>query len=97
MRHLPPIQIQDQDWNPEKAALIDELYQKMDEAVASLPQQFRSVFVLRDLQSLSTKEAAEVLNISPTNVKVRLHRARQLLRERLAGYLSELPNQPSDS
>ena len=38
---------------------------------------------------MSTKEAAEVLNISPSNAKVRLHRARLLLREHLANYFSE--------
>lgn len=90
---LPSIQLPDQAWNPETITLTDELYQKMDEAVASLPKQLRAVFVLRDLQNLSTKEVAQTLDLSPGNVKVRLHRARQLLREQLAGYLKELPNQ----
>lgn len=90
---IPPIQLEAQDWNPEKVALTDEFHQKMDEAIASLPQQFRSVFVLRDLHNLSTKEAAKALSITPANVKVRLHRARQLLKERLAAYFDEQPGQ----
>lgn len=84
-----PTQLQDWDWNPETITLTDELRQVMDEAVASLPDQFKAAFVLRDLQGLSTREAAEALEISTSNLKVRLHRARFMLREQLAHYFSE--------
>jgi RNA polymerase sigma-70 factor (ECF subfamily) len=87
-----PSQLQNWDWNPEKIALSDELRQVMDEAVASLPEQFRAAFVLRDLEGLSTKEAADTLGISPGNLKVRLHRARFMLREQLAVYFNEHPS-----
>ena len=84
-----PQQLHDWHWEPESVALTDELRQAMDEAVETLPDSLRAAFVLRDLEGLSTKEAAEVLDISPSNLKVRLHRARLLLREQLAAYFSE--------
>jgi len=77
------------DWNPETITLSGELQQVMDQAVDELPEQLRSVFVLRDLEGMSTQETAEVLDISPSNAKVRLHRARLMLREYLASYFSE--------
>ncbi len=84
-----PRQLHDWDWNPETITLSEELQQVMEAAVDALPEQFRGVFVLRDLEGLSTRETAEVLGISTANVKVRLHRARLLLREHLAAYFSE--------
>jgi RNA polymerase sigma-70 factor (ECF subfamily) len=87
-----PTHLQDWDWNPETMTLSGELRLVMDEAVASLPDTLRAAFVLRDLEGLSTKEAAETLGISQSNLKVRLHRARFLLRERLATYFSEQSN-----
>ena len=75
--------------------LSGELRLVMDEAVASLPDTLRAAFVLRDLEGMSTKEAAETLGISPGNLKVRLHRARFLLREQLAAYFNEQSNRSS--
>ena len=91
-REFWPRQLHDWNWEPESVALTDELRQAMDEAVATLPDPLRTVFVLRDLEGFSTKEAAEILDISPSNLKVRLHRARLMLRERLAAYFNEHPN-----
>ncbi|MEW5960240.1 MAG: sigma-70 family RNA polymerase sigma factor [Chloroflexota bacterium] len=87
-----PHQLADWDWEPESVALSDELRQAMNEAVSTLPEPLRAVFILRDMEGLSTQEAAEALDISPANLKVRLHRARLLLRERLAAYFDEKPN-----
>ena len=56
-------------------------------AMEDLPENYRTVFVLRDLENLSTKEAAVVLEISEANVKVRLMRARLFLRDKLAHHL----------
>ncbi len=84
-----PPQLHDWHREPESIALTAELKQKMDEAVTSLPHTLRAAFVLRDLEGFSTKEAAEALNISPANLKVRLHRARLLLRAYMAAYFSE--------
>jgi RNA polymerase sigma-70 factor (ECF subfamily) len=87
-----PQQLHDWHWEPESVALTDELRGAMDEAVERLPDPLRAAFVLRDLEGLSTKEAAEVLDISPSNLKVRLHRARLMLRDQLAAYFSEQPD-----
>ena len=75
---------------PERRLLQAELLQKMDEALASLSESLRAVFVLRDIDGLSTAQTAEVLNLSETAVKSRLHRARLALREQLAPYLQDL-------
>lgn len=91
-----PQHLQTWDWNPENVALTDELRQVMDQAVATLPDSLRSVFVLRDLEGLSTQEAADALGISPGNLKVRLHRARLMLREYLAAYFSEQAGHPPE-
>ncbi|RME79100.1 MAG: sigma-70 family RNA polymerase sigma factor [Chloroflexi bacterium] len=87
-----PRQLQDWAWEPEQVALTDELRQVMEEAVQKLPEPLRMAFILRDIEGLSTREAAEALEISPGNLKVRLHRARLLLREELASYFHDHPN-----
>lgn len=87
-----PNQLQDWDWNPESVTLDDELRRVMDEAVDQLPDTLRAAFVLRDLEGLSTKEAAAALDITPSNLKVRLHRARFMLREQLALYFNDRPH-----
>jgi RNA polymerase sigma-70 factor (ECF subfamily) len=76
------------DWSglPDDRVLTRELRAVLDAAVATLPETLRSVFVLRDIEGLSTAEVAEVLGLTETNVKVRLHRARLALREKLANY-----------
>ena len=61
----------------------------MDEAVAELPEGLRIVFILRDIEGLSTQEAGEVLELSESAVKTRLHRARLALREKLSAYFAE--------
>ncbi|NLY01421.1 MAG: sigma-70 family RNA polymerase sigma factor [Rhodopirellula sp.] len=55
----------------------------LDEALGELDEKYRVVFVLRDIEGFSTNETAETLGITPGNVKVRLLRARLMLRERL--------------
>ena len=67
--------------------LQSELIDVMNEALTTLSEALREVFVLRDIDGLSTAETAEVLDISQTAVKSRLHRARLLLREQLSPYL----------
>jgi RNA polymerase sigma-70 factor (ECF subfamily) len=68
---------------PEAIALRRETRQYVDEALATLHEKYRVVFVLRDIEELSTRETAEILAISQEAVKVRLLRARLMLRERL--------------
>jgi RNA polymerase sigma-70 factor (ECF subfamily) len=69
--------------DPEKKYSREELAKILDEAVQSLRQAFRTVFVLRDIEELSTEETAEALGISVPAVKSRLLRARLQLREKL--------------
>ncbi len=76
------------DWTaaPDQLLMGQELRQVLNAALATLPESLRSVFVLRDIEGLSTAEAAAALGLTETNAKVRLHRARLALRERLTGY-----------
>ena len=68
---------------PEEIAVRRETRQYVDEALADLNEKYRVVFVLRDIEELSTRETADILGISVEAVKVRLLRARLMLRERL--------------
>ncbi|HEX5430750.1 MAG TPA: RNA polymerase sigma factor [Bryobacteraceae bacterium] len=69
--------------NPEQRYSQEEMRQILDEAVETLKPDFRTVFVLRDIEELSTEETAEALGISIPAVKSRLLRARLALREKL--------------
>jgi RNA polymerase sigma-70 factor (ECF subfamily) len=74
------------DQTPEEMLLDAEGRRHLEAATAALPETLRAAFILRDVEELSTQETAESLGISEGAVKVRLHRARLLLRERLAEY-----------
>ena len=76
--------------SPERRILQVELLEEMDRALASLSESLRAVFVLRDIDGLSTSQTAQVLDLSETAVKTRLHRARLALRAQLAPYLQDL-------
>ena len=69
--------------NPEQQASNSEVRGLLEEAVEKLPDAYRAVFMLRDVEDMSTTEAADALEITEENVKVRLHRARALLRKSL--------------
>jgi RNA polymerase sigma-70 factor (ECF subfamily) len=66
--------------DPEQNASRAELGQLLEDAVLGLPEQFRTVVMLRDVEELSTSETAAALDLSEENVKVRLHRGRAMLR-----------------
>jgi RNA polymerase sigma-70 factor, ECF subfamily len=68
------------DKNPEERLLDMELKAILDHSVESLPELYRSVFVMRDIEGMDTAETADSLGISEENVKTRLHRARTLIR-----------------
>lgn len=72
---------------PEKLALNSELREQLEEGLELLPANLKTAVVLRDVQGLTNEEAAEVLGISVSSLKARLHRGRVLLREHLQGYL----------
>ena len=69
--------------NPEDTYSQEELREILDKTIASLPEGFRTVFMLRDVEELSTEETAEALELSIPAVKSRLLRARLQLREKL--------------
>ena len=71
------------DDSPEQLAARRELTGILEGAVDALPEIYRVVFMLREVEQLSTSEAAEVLELSEEAVKVRLHRARAMLRDGL--------------
>jgi RNA polymerase sigma-70 factor (ECF subfamily) len=78
------------DWSslPERELEKAELRAEMEKAVLDLPEKLRSVFVMREMEDLSTEAVAEALGIKVDLVKTRLHRARLGLRERLSAYFA---------
>ena len=81
-----PLQIVDWCCLPEQELLSGEARRYLDQAIEQLPESLRVVFVLRDLEGLSTEETGQVLNLSETAVKTRLSRARFQLRQLLSDY-----------
>jgi RNA polymerase sigma-70 factor (ECF subfamily) len=73
--------------DPEKLAMQGELKNVLRSAVDRLPETYRSVFMMREVEQLSTAETAECLNLTAEAVKTRLHRSRSLLREDLENRL----------
>src|SRR5262245_50693613 len=74
---------------PEDAMLDVERQQQVEAAIAELPDMYREVFVLADVEQMSNAEIAEIVGLSVPAVKSRLHRARLLMRDRLAPYFEE--------
>jgi len=74
-----PPQIADWSGLPLNRLLQGELKNRLDQEILALPRDYRITLLLRDQESLSTRDTAEVLGISETLVKVRLHRARAML------------------
>ena len=77
------------DWReiPSEAVEREEVRVLIQRAVEQLPEIYRQVFLLRDVEELTISETAEALNISIPSVKVRLHRARMMLQKQLAPQL----------
>ena len=71
------------DPTPEERATSTELRGVLQRAIDRMPESLRVVFMMREVEGLGTEETAECLGLSASNVKVRLHRARALLRSRL--------------
>jgi RNA polymerase sigma-70 factor (ECF subfamily) len=66
--------------------LNEELAGVINKTIITLPKKYRMIILLRDIEGFSTTETAQILNLSPSNVKVRLHRSRLYLRDKLKGY-----------
>ncbi|PWE17175.1 RNA polymerase sigma factor [Marinicauda salina] len=73
--------------DPEASAARAEARRFIEQALNGLPAAFRLVFILRDVQGLTTEEAAEAMGVKPQTVKTRLFRARRLIREAIDGSL----------
>ena len=75
--------IQEDKHSPEQNALTGELRSAIESAMQQLPDSYRTPFVLREVEGMSPAEVADCLGISEANVKVRVHRAKALLRKSL--------------
>ena len=69
--------------NPESEAASSELSRLLEQAIENLPENYRAVVMMRDVEEMTTSETAECLSITEDNVKIRLHRAHGLLRKEL--------------
>lgn len=86
-RHFAPME----DWSGrvDERALQGELRRVLAEAIDGLPPDYRSAFILRDVEGLSNQDIAGALGISPPAVKSRVHRSRLFVRQRLADYMRD--------
>ena len=80
---ITPMFESNQSTDTYRSVLNNELSNIIGNALTSIPLEYRMVFSLRELNGMSTAETAEVLDISETNVKVRLNRAKHMLREKV--------------
>lgn len=69
--------------DPEKELRSKEIYQAFEKAIKDLPEKYRTVFMLTEIEGMSLKEASQCLNISVVNTKVRAHRSKTILKELL--------------
>ncbi|QDU95508.1 RNA polymerase sigma factor [Lignipirellula cremea] len=83
-----------QEWavTHDSAVADREMREAVQASIARLPDSYRSVLLLRDIEGQSTEETAELLGVTPGAVKTRLHRARQALRTLLHPYMSGAPS-----
>lgn len=79
--------------NPESEAGRAQVRRILEQAVDTLPEPFRLVFIMRDVQECSIDETADALGLRPETVKTRLHRARRLLRQALDEKLASTMNE----
>jgi RNA polymerase sigma-70 factor (ECF subfamily) len=77
--------------SPDQRALDQETHRLIEGAIARLPEIYRDVYVLADVEGLNNPEVADILGLSVAAVKSRLHRARLLMRNALARHFEEVP------
>jgi RNA polymerase sigma factor (sigma-70 family) len=75
----------------EKQVLNQELSHALEKSIEEIPVEYRTVFILREKEGFSVAETSEVLDISESNVKVRLNRAKAMLRQKIEHYYSNTP------
>jgi RNA polymerase sigma-70 factor, ECF subfamily len=88
-----------QDWseNTESLLFTNETRKIINKAVGLLPEKDKVVFLLRDVEGLSTEKVSEVLDLTIPAVKSRLHRARLFLRKKLSSYFEEYNSQKGET
>jgi RNA polymerase sigma-70 factor, ECF subfamily len=74
-------------WNPHRLAELSQRKDLVHQAIACLPEDYRTVITLRDIEEIKTDEVAGILGLSNGAVRVRLHRARQALRKLLEKHI----------
>lgn len=89
-----PVFIADWKKDPVELAERSETREILGRALDSLDDKYRAIFVLRDVEGMTTEDAASILGISVANAKVRLLRARLLLREKLTGIFGDPATRP---
>jgi RNA polymerase sigma-70 factor (ECF subfamily) len=88
--HISPAILRDWREIPSEALAREEIREMLQEAITSLPDIYREVFLLRDVEELNNVETAAALCITVGNVKVRLHRARMMLQKQLTPLLRNM-------
>lgn len=86
------LEVPDRGELPDTQVLRSELRDAMADAIQSLPDLYKNVLLLRDVEELSTEETAGILDVSNDVVKTRLHRARLAVRQKLDGYFRARAN-----
>jgi RNA polymerase sigma-70 factor, ECF subfamily len=88
-KHVAPVR----NWwvRPDQIAVDRETQRLIEKAIAGLPEIYRDVYVLADVEGLANSEIADMLGLSVPAVKSRLHRARLLMRSALAPHFEEVP------
>jgi RNA polymerase sigma-70 factor (ECF subfamily) len=84
---VPPLEIADWDQSPQEVLIRNETYRYVLKAIHCLPDDYRTVIVLCDLQQMSYQQIAQITNLSLEAVKTRIHRGRLMLRRKLDPYL----------
>jgi len=84
-------QIPDKQMNPEKKFIHQEAQQMLEHAIDALPEKYRVVYILKEIEGLTNEEVEKTVGITESNIKVRLHRAKLLLKDSL--YKLSLPSQ----
>jgi len=80
------LEIPDSRENPERVVLHEELDERIQKALSTLPPDFRTTVILADIEGMSYEEISETMKCSLGTVRSRLHRGRKLLRSKLAGF-----------
>jgi RNA polymerase sigma factor (sigma-70 family) len=76
-------QVADKQMNPERQMVSHEAKLILEKAIDRLPEKYRVIYVLKEIEGLSTEQICETLSLTDSNVKVRLHRAKSLLKDLL--------------